>query len=34
VPKVFREEIMKSLRDGYPAPYEQRIKDYYQRITE
>jgi hypothetical protein len=34
VPKVFREEIMKSLRDGYPAHYEQRIKDYYQRITE
>jgi hypothetical protein len=34
VPKVFREEIMKSLRDGYPAQYEERIKDYYQRIAE
>ncbi len=34
VPKIFREEIMKSLQDGYPAPYEGRIKDYYQRITE
>lgn len=34
VPKVFREEIMKSLQEGYPARYEERIKDYYQRITE
>jgi hypothetical protein len=34
VPKVFREELMKSLRDGYPPQYEERIKDYYQRITE
>ena len=34
VPKIFREEIMKSLQDGYPARYEERIKDYYQRITE
>ncbi len=34
VPKVFREEIMKSLQDGYPPPYEERIKDYYQRIAE
>ena len=34
VPKIFREEIMKSLQDGYPAHYEERIKDYYQRITE
>ena len=34
VPKIFREEIMKSLQDGYPAPYEERIKDYYQRIAE
>lgn len=34
VPKVFREEIMKSLQDGYPARYEERIKDYYQRIAE
>lgn len=34
VPKIFREEIMKSLQDGYPAHYEERIKDYYQRIAE
>ena len=34
VPKIFREEIMKSLQDGYPARYEERIKDYYQRIAE
>jgi hypothetical protein len=34
VPKLYREEIMKSLRDGYPLPYEERIKDYYQRIAE
>lgn len=34
VPKIFREEIMKSLRDGYPANYEERIKNYYQRIAE
>jgi hypothetical protein len=34
VPKIFREELMKSLQDGYPAPYEERIKDYYQRISE
>ena len=34
VPKIFREEIMKSLQDGYPATYEERIKDYYQRIAE
>ena len=34
VPKIFREEILKSLRDGYPAQYEGRIKDYYQRIAE
>jgi hypothetical protein len=34
VPKIFREEILKSLQDGYPAQYEGRIKDYYQRITE
>ena len=34
VPKLFREEIMKSLQDGYPAHYEERIKDYYQRIAE
>jgi hypothetical protein len=33
-PKLFREEILKSLRDGYPAQYEERIKDYYQRIAE
>ena len=34
VPKLFREELMKSLQDGYPAQYEERIKDYYQRIVE
>jgi hypothetical protein len=34
VPKIFREEILKSLRDGYPPQYEERIKDYYQRIAE
>ena len=34
MPKIFREEIMKSLQDGYPAHYEERIKDYYQRIAE
>ena len=34
VPKIFREEIMKSLQDGYPTHYEERIKDYYQRIAE
>ncbi len=34
VPKIFREEIMKSLSDGYPAHYEERIKGYYQRIAE
>jgi hypothetical protein len=34
VPKVFREELMKSLRDGYPPQYEERIRDYYQRIAE
>jgi len=34
VPKVFREEIIKSLHDGYPRQYEGRIKDYYQRIAE
>jgi hypothetical protein len=33
-PRLFREEILKSLREGYPAQYEERIKDYYQRITE
>ena len=34
VPKIFREELMKSLQDGYPAQYEERIRDYYQRIAE
>jgi hypothetical protein len=34
VPKVFREELMKSLGDGYPPQYEERIRDYYQRIAE
>ncbi len=34
MPKLFREEILKSLRDGYPLQYEGRIKDYFQRITE
>jgi hypothetical protein len=33
-PRLFREEILKSLREGYPAQYEERIRDYYQRITE
>jgi len=33
-PRLFREEIIRSLRDGYPAQYEQRIRDYYQRIAE
>ena len=26
MPKVFREELMKSLRDGYPQQYEERIR--------
>jgi hypothetical protein len=34
VPRIFREEVLESLREGYPAQYEDRIKDYYQRITE
>jgi hypothetical protein len=31
---IFRQEILKSLREGYPARYEERIKGYFHRITE
>jgi hypothetical protein len=34
VPPLFRSDILESLRDGYPAPYEERIRDYFQRIAE
>jgi hypothetical protein len=34
VPPIFRQEILKSLREGYPARYEERIKGYFHRITE
>jgi hypothetical protein len=34
VPPLFRGEILESLRDGYPEGYEERIKDYFHRITE
>lgn len=34
VPQLFRGEILESLRDGYPEDYEDRIKDYFHRITE
>ncbi len=34
VPPIFREEILKSLREGYPARYEERIRGYFHRITE
>jgi hypothetical protein len=34
VPPIFRQEILKSLREGYPARYEERIRGYFHRITE
>ena len=34
VPPLFRQEILKSLREGYPEGYEGRIRDYFHRITE
>ena len=34
VPPIFRQEILKSLREGYPDRYEERIKGYFHRITE
>ena len=34
VPRLFRSDILESLREGYPEGYEGRIRDYYHRITE
>ncbi len=34
VPKVFREEIMESIRSGYPPAFEKAIKDYFRSIAE
>jgi hypothetical protein len=33
-PTLFRQEILDSMREGYPAQYESDIRDYFQRITE
>ncbi len=33
-PPLFRQEILKSLSEGYPEDYEGRIRDYYHRIAE
>jgi hypothetical protein len=33
-PTLFRQEILDSMREGYPAQYDNDIKEYFQRITE
>jgi hypothetical protein len=33
-PSLFRQEILESLREGYPSGYEDQIKDYFHRITD
>jgi hypothetical protein len=34
VPSLFRQEILESLREGYPSGYEDQIRDYFHRITD
>ena len=34
VPPLFRQDILESLQEGYPEGYEDRIRDYFHRITE
>lgn len=34
VPRIFREEIMKSMKEGYPKVYEKAIRQYYRSIAE
>ncbi len=34
VPKTFREEIIKALREGYPQEYKQQIERYFRNLTE
>ncbi len=34
VPRIFREEIMESLKAGYPPAFEKAIRQYYRSITE
>jgi hypothetical protein len=30
--RLLREELMRALKQGYPAEYEQMIRDYFQRL--
>jgi len=32
--RLLREELMRALKQGYPAEYEQMIRDYFQRLLE
>ncbi len=34
VPKMFREEIMKALKEDYPSEYQKQVQKYFQNLTE
>lgn len=34
VPKMYREEVMKALKEGYPSEYERQIKRYFENLAE
>jgi hypothetical protein len=34
VPKEFREEILKAMKEGVPQPYEELVKDYYKQLSQ
>jgi len=34
VPKVFREKIMESLKEGIPSQYRREVEDYFRGLSE
>jgi len=34
VPKEFREELLKAMKEGVPQPYEDLVKDYYKQLSQ
>ncbi|HWP48841.1 MAG TPA: DUF4175 family protein [Candidatus Limnocylindrales bacterium] len=34
VPKEFREELLKAMKEGIPQPYEDLVKDYYKQLSQ
>jgi hypothetical protein len=34
VPKMYREEVMKALKEGYPSQYQEQIKKYFQNLAD